>query len=85
MGKHKARIFKSELGIEQNDAELLKDLILSSLPDSLAEINFSDKYGTRYTVNLKIRIFGKESVLTTGWIIRSDENYPRLITCYVNT
>lgn len=85
VGKHKARVFKSELGINRTDAELLRDLILDSLPKNEAKINFEDKYGVRYTVNLKIRILNKERVVTTGWIIRSNENFPRLITCYLKT
>jgi len=53
VGKHKAQVFKSELGINQNDAELLRDLILEFLPKKDAKINFKDKYGVRYTVDLK--------------------------------
>lgn len=86
VGKHKAKVFKTVLGIGQSDAELLKELIIASLPDHPAELNFSDTYGTRYTVNLKIRILNnKEHIFTTGWIIRYDENFPRLITCYLKT
>ncbi len=32
---------------------------------------------------MKICIFEKEAVLTTAWIIRTDENFPRLTSCYI--
>jgi len=70
VGKHKARVFKSKLGIDQNDAEWLKELILSALPDSQSDLNFEDEFGTRYTVNIKFRILNEEHTLTTGWIIK---------------
>jgi hypothetical protein len=47
VGKHKARVFKSKLGIDQDDAEWLKQLILSALPDSQSNLNFKDQFGTR--------------------------------------
>lgn len=85
LGKHKARVFKSILGLQKKDAELLKELILESLPDAVAQTAFTDKFGTRYTVDIKIRIFNKEGTLTTGWIIKSNEDFPRMITCYLKS
>lgn len=85
LGKHKVRVFKSIPGLQKKGAELLKELILESLPDAVAQTAFTDKFGTRYTVDIKIRIFNKEGTLTTGWIIKSNEDFPRMITCYLKS
>jgi hypothetical protein len=39
--------------------------------------------GKRFSVIMKIRIFEKEAFVTTGWIIKIGENFPRLTSCYV--
>lgn len=83
VGKSKARIFKSVLQIERNDAELLKKSILKGLSIHEALIRRSDEYGQLYQVDIKIRNLNLEAIVTTVWIVEHDERVPRLITCYI--
>lgn len=82
-GKEKAVTFKSALGIGVNEAALLKEAIIKGLPENDCLIREKDEYGERFTVLLKIRIFQKEATVITGWIIRNEEDYPRLTSCYI--
>ncbi len=82
-GKEKAIAFKSALGIGVNEAELLKDAILKGLWENDCSMRETDEYGERFTVIMKIRIFQKEANVTTGWIVRTGEDNPRLTSCYI--
>lgn len=82
-GKEKATTFKSVLGIGINEAVLLKDAILKGLSENDCEAREQDEFGERFTVTMRICIFEKEANVTTGWIVRTDEDYPRLTSCYI--
>ncbi|MFN0049072.1 MAG: DUF6883 domain-containing protein [Cytophagales bacterium] len=82
-GKEKAVVFRSVLGIGINEADLLKSEILKGLAKNECIEREQDEFGKRFSIIMKIRIFDKEAFLTTGWIIRSGENFPRLTSCYI--
>lgn len=82
-GKEKAFVFKSVLGIGVNEAEIFKKAILSELANYDCEVKEQDEFGKRFTVIMKIRIFGREALVTTGWIIRNGEDFPRLTSCFI--
>ncbi len=85
VGKEKAIVFKSVLGITSENALLLKEAILLGVGQNSSTKKQTDEYGKRFTVNMKIRIFEKEAKITTGWIIKTGEDFPRLTTCYINS
>lgn len=82
-GKEKAIVFKSVLGITRDESRLLKTAILDGLHHHDCIKRNKDEYGERYTVVMKIRIFEREAEITTGWIITTHENFPRLTSCYI--
>ncbi len=83
VGKDKAIVFKSALGLTDQDADYLKEAILKALSKYKASIMREDQYGKRYTVDVKIRNLEKEAIVRTGWLIKKDEDFPRLTTCYI--
>jgi hypothetical protein len=83
VGKDKAMVFKSVLNLTGQDADFLKDAILYGLTGNEAVSGRQDRYGKRYTVDIKIRNLDLEAMIRTAWIIKTDENFPRLITCYI--
>jgi hypothetical protein len=86
VGKHKARVFKSVLGFDQSNWELLSQSILNELPYYEAVFKEEDEHGKRYTVILAITgPNGVTADVLTGWIIEPDTNYPRLTTARVLT
>ena len=56
-GKDKAKVFKSLLGIESKDAELLRIAILDGLGETDIILKEKDKFGLRFSAIVKIRIF----------------------------
>ena len=84
-GKHKARLFAAilDLGRNKNDVEILQTLILEAVQNHEAIPSQSDQYGKRYIVDfLTIRSQNTANIRTT-WIIRPDEDFPRLVSCYI--
>ena len=83
-GKHKARVFKSALGFDQSNWELLKQRILEKLPYYEAKLNQTSQYGDEYNVDLVIEgPNGNTAAVRTKWMLTSGADFPSLITVYV--
>lgn len=82
-GKHKARIFKNALGITSEDTEELIAEIKKQVQKMECMEGEGDEYGQRYTVDVEIQRNTRKAVVRTGWIIKRNEDQPRLTTCYV--
>ena len=82
-GRHKARVFVTTLGITANEAEELREAILSAITIEEAMPTERDEYGQRYVVDFPMKRQDKEAVVRSSWIVRSGEDYPRLSSCYV--
>ena len=85
-GKHKARTFLEKLRIGRDDAELLRGLILEAVLTADAVEQKSTEYGRRFVVDFIWErwdgVIRYEAVVRTAWIIRNDEDFPRLTTCF---
>ncbi len=86
-GKHKARLFLDKLGFTTNDAPRLRNLVLEAILTSEAKEQPSSQYGRRFIVDFGIHATVKYVQMTasvrSAWIIRNDEDFPRLTTCFV--
>ncbi len=82
-GKHKARIFKSALGLTKQDAAEFITEIKDRIQEEDCEKGEGDQYGQRYTVDIPIERKSLKAVVRTCWIIKRDEMNPRLTTCYL--
>ena len=72
------------LGYSSKDAETLRRAIFKAISIEDAVIARKDQYGQRYIVDFGIKRTGKpDAMIRTTWIIRSDEDFPRLTSCYV--
>jgi hypothetical protein len=76
-GRHKARVFASVLNIRQSDAQFLGDALLHAAAANDAVLIDADEYG--------LEMHGPAGTATVRslWIVRSDEDVPRLTSCYV--
>ena len=81
-GRNKARVFAS-FGIRDADAEELRAALISAARDSEARLGAANPYGERYTVDFDLFRHGKTMKIRSTWIVRSDEELPRLTSCYV--
>ena len=82
-GKHKARVFASALNFTTNDVVTLRDLLLAAAQNEDAEPARQDEYGQRFIIDFEVSRDDKIAVIRSAWIVRTDENFPRLTSCYV--
>ena len=82
-GRHKARVFSASLGIGQQDAEWLRNAILSGLREAPVSRQETTGFGERYVVDMKLTRDQRCAMVRTCWIIRGGESAPRLVTCFV--
>jgi hypothetical protein len=86
-GKHKARVFLAALGFKAEDAERLRELILEAILTAEATTQQPTPYGQRFVVDFQIRWSDKYvvtwKVIRSSWIIRNDEDFPRLTSCFI--
>jgi Domain of unknown function (DUF6883) len=83
-GKHKARVFQSVLGLEQQDWPYLRDQIIEGLPESEAVLRYDTVKYQKWEV--PILVAGRSShqgYVTTGWIVRAEDERPQLTSAYV--
>lgn len=82
-GRHKARLFASALGLTAGDAETLQRALLDATQANEAISTGKDDFGERYTIDFLLRGPVGEATIRSLWIVRRDEQFPRLVTCYV--
>lgn len=83
VGKNKARVFYSALGLTSDDSEFLRDIIIQKACDDRGLASRVDEYGQRYTLDILIEVKDRSASVRTTWIIKEDEDFPRLTTCHV--
>ena len=83
-GRHKARVFESMLGITRGNQQVLREAILAATVNSEEVEALGDNgYGAVYVLRFPLTIAHRTAVILTAWIIRHEEDFPRLITCYI--
>lgn len=82
-GRHKARVFLSALGLSASEADFLRTVLLGAALTEAASVGQSDRYGSRYTPDLRVERGRKAATVRSHWIVRRNEDFPRLVTCYV--
>jgi hypothetical protein len=82
-GRHKARVFQKVVGIGRGDAAWLRDVILLGVRQMEAIKLGTDRFGTRWRVDVPLTGQGKNGVIRTIWIVKNSEALPRFVTCWV--
>jgi hypothetical protein len=82
-GKHKARVFKSVLNMDASNSAELRQALLAALINYDAVSSKKNAYGQKYIIDFPLSREDKTATIHSVWIVRSNENFPRLITCYV--
>ena len=83
-GRHKARVFEAALGLTLRDAESLRTALLQAArATETAKPGEQDSHGRRYILDFPWTWSGRQATLRSAWIIRPDEDFPRLTSCYV--
>jgi hypothetical protein len=82
-GKHKARVFAAALGLGIDDAEWLQKKLLDVAQSDDCRLGRRTESGHRYLIDFELSREGKSARLRSVWIVRTEEDHPRLVTCYV--
>ena len=83
-GRHKARVFASVLGISLANAEVLRAAIRSAAASSDdAEARGDNGFGKVFNLCFVIASGSAKATVLTAWIVRHNEDFPRLTTCYI--
>jgi hypothetical protein len=82
VGKHKARLFLSILGMNVDDADNLRQILLTVVITHEARLQRQDEFGQRYTLDFPLEWQNKTAILRSGWIIEDGSEIPKLTTCY---
>ncbi|WP_421730161.1 DUF6883 domain-containing protein [Brevundimonas sp.] len=83
VGRARARVFQSSLGLTSADADVLVDALLEAAATGHAEPGDVDAYGMRYRIDFVIDFRGRRAIVRSGWIIRADGDAPELTTTWV--
>jgi len=82
-GRHKARVFREALDIRRSDAMWLRNALLEAARSGEASLHSTDAWGTYWRLDAAIRRHRKSAVVRTVWIVRTGENLPRFVSCWV--
>ena len=80
-GRHKARVFRSALGLTAQDSEWLAAAIATRLPEAEAEITDVTRWGTLYRLDVDIIRGDRCAKVRTGWLCRDLST--TLTTCFI--
>ena len=83
VGKHKAWVFNSSLGLTSDDADELRGALLDAAQMLDALVGEQDEYGQRYTLDFIMVGTSGHAAIRSGWIVLAGEDFARLTTCYV--
>jgi hypothetical protein len=84
-GRHKARTFRTVLGLTAADASRLRRELIAAVRQHENELRASrrDQYGERYVLDFSLKTEAGAAIIRSAWIVRPGESVLRLTTCYV--
>jgi filamentous hemagglutinin len=83
IGRHKARVFASVLGIQRRDWQYLGDQLRAAVVDAPVRSTRETSWGSLYEVVVAVDgLNGQTRQVATVWLVAGDEP-PRLVTAYV--
>lgn len=82
-GRHKARVFKAALGLTLEDADRLRHEVQTVALNGEAIPATETEYGARYVIDFVMTTDSGSATIRTSWMVRNDEDFPRLTSCYV--
>jgi hypothetical protein len=82
-GRHKARVFRSVLGLTRDHAGELREALLRAVAQREATEAEADEFGRRDFIDFEFRGPKSAAKIRSGWIVRAGEDSPRFASCYV--
>src|SRR5712672_2034029 len=82
-GRHKARVFREALDLQRSDAAWLQDILLEAARSCEASPIATDEWGVHWRLDATVRRQDRRAVVRTTWIVRTGEDRPIFVTCWV--
>jgi hypothetical protein len=82
-GRHKAIVFRSALDIGLEEAEELRLALQRSISTDDILLVAQTLYGRKYRIDFEMTRAEKQAIIRSVWIVRQNEDFPRLVTCYI--
>jgi hypothetical protein len=83
-GKPKARGFAVVLGITPERQQLLRDALVEAAAVSDEAVPQPDLgFGARFRLDFELHTATGAAIVRSAWILRTSEDFPRLVTCYI--
>jgi hypothetical protein len=70
------------LGITRSNQQVLREAILAVNSEEVEALG-DNGHGMVYVLRFPLTTANRTAMILTAWIIRHDEDFPRLITCYI--
>ena len=83
VGGHKARVFRSVLGLTLDNAEWLRVELLRIACEGDAAPGEPSLFGQKYVIDAQLAYKERSAIVRSAWIIENGTVFPRLISCYV--
>lgn len=83
-GKHKARVFRAALGLTAENSNELRKALFQALINYEAEFQKTTANGDLYIMLFPITRNNNIKIIKSVWIVRNGEDFPRLVTCYID-
>ena len=77
------RVFAEALGLSEADAELLQKALQEAARTEEATATDADEYGQRFVLDFDMTTKAGTARIRSAWIVRTSEDFPRLVTFYV--
>ena len=84
-GRHKARVFRSRLGLTAHDAHSPRQALLDAARKgqlNLLPAN-ADEFGQRYVLDFLLTTATGSAKVRSAWIVSTGEDVLKLTSCYV--
>ena len=83
-GRNKARVFLATLSLSPDGAGILASWLTDLAATSAEAVETGeDVYGRRFEICAEMRYAEHVARIVTAWIIRRGEDFPRLVTAFV--
>jgi hypothetical protein len=84
-GRHKARVFRSKLGLSASDAEMLRQALLQAADKRQDDLRptETDEFGQRYILDFLMTTAVSTATIRSAWIVLTGQDVLRLTSCYV--
>lgn len=84
LGRHKARVFSSALGITSDDPTGLVDALRAAAAGGDAQMRKTNDFGAEYEIQFSMDGPHGPCIVLSAWFIDKTTDVPRLTNCYVS-